>query len=75
MFFQQTAGIHIQMLGEPVYCHIRLDCLGQLSGTAFPFPVVSGYDFRHGFQHRVWRLFPKLILCMVVEASAFEVIE
>lgn len=36
MFFQQTAGIHIQMFGEPIYRHIRLNRLGQLGGTAFP---------------------------------------
>ena len=65
MFFQQTAGIHIQMFGEPIYRHIRLNRLGQLGGTAFPFPVVSRYDFCYGFQYRVWRLFPKLIFCMV----------
>ena len=65
MFFQQAAGIHIQMLGEPVYCHIRLNRLGQLGGTAFPFPILGRHDLCHGFQHRVRRLLPKLILCMV----------
>ena len=65
MFFQQAAGIHIQMLGEPIYRHICLNCLGQLGGTAFPFAVVSRYDLCYGFQYRVWRLLPKLILCMV----------
>ena len=65
MFFQQAAGIHIQMLGEPVHRHIRLNRLGQLGGTAFPFPVVSRHNFCHGFQHWVRRLLPKLILCMV----------
>ena len=65
MFFQQAAGIHIQMFGEPVYCHIRLNRLGQLSGTAFPFSVINRYDLRHSFQYRVRRLLPKLILCMV----------
>ena len=65
MFFQQAAGIHIQMFGEPVHCHIRLNRLGQLSGTAFPFSVINRYDLRHSFQYRVRRLLPKLILCMV----------
>ncbi len=56
MFFQQTAGIHIQMLGEPVYRHIRMDRLGQFDGTTFPFMVLVEYDLCHGFQYRVWRL-------------------
>ena len=41
MFFQQTAGIHIQVFGEPVHRHIRLNRLGQLGGTAFPFTVLG----------------------------------
>lgn len=32
MFFQQAAGIHIQMLGEPVYRHIRLNHLARSVG-------------------------------------------
>ena len=53
------------MLGEPVYRHIRLNRLSQLGGTAFPFPVLGRHDLRYGFQYRVWRLLPKLILCVV----------
>ena len=53
------------MLGEPVYRHIRLNRLSQLSGTAFPFPVVSRHDLRYGFQYGVRGLLPKLILRMV----------
>ena len=48
MFFQQAAGIHIQMFGEPIYRHIRLNRLGQLGGAAFPFPVVSRHDLCYG---------------------------
>jgi len=51
MFFQQAAGIHIQMLGEPVYYHIQLNLLGQFSKTAFPFLVVSKHNLHHSFQH------------------------
>ena len=65
MFFQQAAGIYIQMFCQSVYRHIRLNRLGQLGGTAFPFPVVSRHDLRYGFQYGVRGLLPKLILRMV----------
>ena len=57
MFFKQAACIHIQMLGKTVNRHIRLNRLGQLGGTAFPFGVLGGYDLRYGFQLRVRMLF------------------
>ena len=60
LLFQQTAGIYIQMLGEPVYRHIRLNRLGQLRRTPFPFAVLGGDDLCHGFQYRVRGLLSKL---------------
>ena len=67
IFFQQAAGIHIQMLGKSVHCHIQLESFGKLCWAAFPFAVLVRYDFRYRFQHRVWWLLPTLILCMVKE--------
>ena len=67
MFFQQAAGIHIQMLGKAIHCHIQLEGFGKLCWAAFPFAVLVRYNLCHSLQHRVWWLLPKLILCMVKE--------
>ena len=64
-FFQQAAGIHIQMLGKSVHCHIQLEGFGKLCRAAFPLAVLVRYHFCYRFQYRVRRLLPKLLLCMV----------
>ena len=47
MFFQQAAGIHIQMLGKAIHCHIQPKGFGKLCGATFPFAVLVRYNLRY----------------------------
>ena len=62
---QQSAGVYIQVLGQPIGWHIRLCKLCQFCGASLPFPVLGVHNSRHHFQYRVRGLFPQLPLYMV----------